>query len=51
MADFTGMTVQVTLRHPPNTVLHGRVQEVVAGQTLTLEDGITLDQSDTLWLY
>jgi enhancer of mRNA-decapping protein 3 len=37
MADFTGATVKVTLKQPPNTVLHGRVREVSAG-TLALED-------------
>jgi len=39
MASFTGMTVQITLKHPPNTVVHGQVKEVIAGQTLTLQDG------------
>ncbi|KAK5117791.1 hypothetical protein LTR85_008766 [Meristemomyces frigidus] len=48
MADFTGMTVQVTLRQPPNTVLHGRVKEVVAGQTLTLED-VIFPSTGTRW--
>nr|POF21114.1 enhancer of mrna-decapping protein 3 [Quercus suber] len=38
MADFRGMTVQITLKHPPGVVLHGRVKELVAGQTLTLQD-------------
>ncbi|KAF2719746.1 YjeF N-terminal domain-like protein [Polychaeton citri CBS 116435] len=38
MADFTGMIVRLTLKQPPNTVLHGRVQQVVAGQTLSLVD-------------
>jgi len=42
MASFMGMTVQVTLKHPPNTIVHGKVREVVAGQTLALEDGETL---------
>ena len=37
MADFTGATVKVTLKQPPNTILHGRVREVAAG-TLALED-------------
>jgi hypothetical protein len=37
MADFTGATVKVTLKQPPNTVLHGRVREVAAG-SLALED-------------
>ena len=40
MADFTGMTVRVTLKES-NAVLHGKVVEVVAGQTLTLQDGMT----------
>lgn len=40
MADFTGMTVEVKLRQPPNTVVQGKVREVVAGQTLTLENGM-----------
>ncbi|KAK4546280.1 hypothetical protein LTR36_001957 [Oleoguttula mirabilis] len=48
MADFTGMTVQVTLRQPPNTVLHGRVKEVIAGQTLTLED-VIFPSTGTRW--
>lgn len=39
MADFTGMTVKLTLKHPTNTVVHGTVVEVIAGQTLTLQDG------------
>lgn len=39
MADFVGTTVQVTLKEPPNTNVHGKVVEVVAGQTLTLRDG------------
>lgn len=39
MADFTGMTVQLTLKQPPNAVLHGKVKEVKAGQALCLEDG------------
>ncbi|WPG99695.1 YjeF N-terminal domain-like protein [Acrodontium crateriforme] len=38
MANFQGMTVQLTLHQPPNTVLHGVVKEVIAGQTLTLQD-------------
>lgn len=39
MADFVGTTVQVTLKEPPNTNVHGKVVEVIAGQTLTLRDG------------
>lgn len=35
------MTVQLTLKHPPNTIVFGRVKEIIAGQTLTLEDGET----------
>ena len=38
MADFIGMTVALRLKQPSNTVLHGRVKEVVPGQQLTLED-------------
>jgi hypothetical protein len=39
MADFTGMTVQLTLKNPPNLVIRGKVMNVVAGQTLSLQDG------------
>lgn len=40
MADFTGLTVQVTLKEPPNFVVVGKVRQVVPGQqTLTLQDG------------
>ena len=39
MADFTGLTVQITLREPPNFVVIGKVKQVVPGQTLTLQDG------------
>ncbi|EMC98210.1 hypothetical protein BAUCODRAFT_121095 [Baudoinia panamericana UAMH 10762] len=38
MADFTGMLVQVTLREPQNVILHGRVRDIVAGQSLTILD-------------
>lgn len=37
MADFTGMTVKVTMRD--GLVVEGKVSEVVAGQTLTLQQG------------
>ncbi|KAK4899457.1 enhancer of mRNA decapping [Elasticomyces elasticus] len=37
MAGFLGMTVQVTLKQS-NAILHGKVRDVVAGQTLTLDD-------------
>jgi len=37
MAGFLGMTVQVTLRQ--GSILHGKVRSVVAGQSLTLDDG------------
>ena len=39
MASFTGMTVEITLKQPSNTTVQGRVKEVIAGQTLTLQDG------------
>lgn len=48
MADFTGMTVKVTLKQPPNTILHGRVKEIIAGQTLSLED-VFFPSSGTRW--
>ncbi|KAK3711973.1 enhancer of mRNA decapping [Vermiconidia calcicola] len=38
MADFTGMTVKLTMKNPPNLVMHGKVKHVVAGQTLTLQN-------------
>ncbi|KAK5119077.1 hypothetical protein LTR62_000288 [Meristemomyces frigidus] len=37
MADFTGTTVQITLKQS-NTILHGTVRGIVAGQTLTLDN-------------
>ncbi|KAK4554315.1 enhancer of mRNA decapping [Recurvomyces mirabilis] len=37
MPDFTGMLVQVTLKQSGANI-HGRVRNIVAGQTLTLED-------------
>ncbi|KAH9827465.1 enhancer of mRNA-decapping protein 3-like [Teratosphaeria destructans] len=45
MADFVGKTVQVTLKQPPNTILLGRIQDVVAGQTLALKDVVFPDGS------
>lgn len=40
MADFSGMTVKVTLKEPPNFVLQGKVKEVNAGQGITLQNGM-----------
>ncbi|KAI5196486.1 YjeF N-terminal domain-like protein [Aureobasidium subglaciale] len=37
MADFTGMTISVTLQQPPGAILIGRVVHVVAGEYLALE--------------
>lgn len=37
---FIGMTVEVKLKQPPNTVLHGKVTNIIAGQTLSLQDGM-----------
>lgn len=48
MADFAGMTVKVTLNQPPNTVVHGKVKEVIAGQTLSLQD-VFFPASGTSW--
>jgi len=42
MAGFLGMTVQVTLRQ--GSILHGKVRSVVAGQSLTLDDGTSPQQ-------
>ena len=39
MADFTGMMVEATLKNPPNIIVRGKVANVVAGQTLTLQNG------------
>ncbi|KAF2486295.1 YjeF-related protein N-terminus-domain-containing protein [Neohortaea acidophila] len=38
MADFTGMTVKVTLKAPSGMVLQGRVKHIVPGQLLTLQN-------------
>lgn len=42
------MTVKITLRHPPGTTLHGKVKELVAGQALTLKDGVVHQYLDLL---
>ena len=39
MADFTGMTVKMVMKQPPGFSVQGKVSQVIAGQTLTLEDG------------
>ncbi|GAB7357851.1 hypothetical protein MBLNU230_g0022t1 [Neophaeotheca triangularis] len=38
MSMYVGSTVEVTLKHPSNTTFTGTVQEVVAGQHLSLRD-------------
>lgn len=48
MSDFTGMTVQVTLKQPPGTILHGRVKEITAGPTLNLEN-VFFPSSGATW--
>lgn len=40
--DYRGVTVQITLKQPPNTVLHGKVVDILAGQSITLQDGTNL---------
>ena len=45
MSDFIGLTMLVTLRSPPGAQLHGKVSSVVAGQSLTLRDGMFHDGS------
>lgn len=39
MSMYVGSKVEVTLKHPSNTTFTGTVQEVVAGQHLSLQDG------------
>lgn len=41
MADFTGMLVELTLKNPPGLVLQGKVSNVVAGHTISLQNGKT----------
>ncbi|QIW94646.1 hypothetical protein AMS68_000164 [Peltaster fructicola] len=48
MAGFVGAIVQITLKQPPNTIVQGRVQEVVPGQALHLED-VLFPQNGTRW--
>lgn len=45
---FVGVTVQLTLKQPPNTVLQGKVEAVVAGQNITLESGEICDSPLTI---
>lgn len=47
--NFIGVTVQITLRNPPNTTIHGRVADIVAGQGISLEDGETLRIAGVRW--
>ncbi|KAK3111686.1 enhancer of mRNA decapping [Teratosphaeriaceae sp. CCFEE 6253] len=49
MAGFLGMTVQVTLKS--SAILHGKVRDVVAGQTLTLDDAFVPATGDQLGLW
>jgi hypothetical protein len=45
-AAFVGVTVKLTLKEPPSTILHGRVSEVLPEtSTLLLEEGVFLDVS------
>lgn len=37
---FVGVTVQITLKDSANSVLQGRVKEIVAGSNISLEDGM-----------
>ncbi|KAM0722704.1 hypothetical protein Q7P37_002145 [Cladosporium fusiforme] len=37
MAEFIGTTVKVTLKQPPNTILHGVVKEITSDLNLSLE--------------
>jgi enhancer of mRNA-decapping protein 3 len=39
---FIGLTMLVTLSAPPGAQLRGRVSSIVAGQSLTLRDGTSL---------
>lgn len=41
--DFIGAIVQITLKHPANAVVQGKVQGIVAGQNITLENGASLE--------
>lgn len=41
------MTVQLVLKHPPNTSAIGRVKNIVAGQHLELVDGKASSMSST----
>lgn len=42
MGDFVGSLVEVVLRQPPGTTVQGRVKEIVAGQTIALQDVLFL---------
>lgn len=43
MGDFVGSLVEIVLRQPPGTTVQGRVTEIVAGQTIALEDVVFFD--------
>lgn len=48
MAGFVGAIVQITLKQPPNTVVQGRVREVIPGHALHLQD-VFFPQSGVRW--